>query len=452
MKKQFFMLLFLFLSWGIGAQTYKVEGTITGAQNRTVFLINYYHGNQQVIDTTQTDESGYFVFELPDTLKPGMLNIFSPPDVMYELVFNHENIGFISTGSTKDDKITFTQSEENKAYYDYIYTKVNNLFKLNLLRPLIRQYPADDPFYNELIKQYNRLTNQIDSIVETNARRHPDFLATKYMQSDRPAIPPPGLTEEQETKWLQKHFLDHVDFSDTALINTSILSSKSINYLQLFQTAGMNRKQAINAMKPALDTLLEKATLNGKVYGWLMEYLVNGFEQVGFDELLIYLGDKEAADNICEDETRKNVADKLALAKKLAIGATAPDFKTKDINGNPVDLHQINANKTVLVFWASWCPHCMKEALPVLKKLYDEHKGDFEVVAISVDENARNVKNAVQANGYEWITIAEGKGWDGDIPLEYGISGTPTFFILDKDKKIIAKPQNVESLKKDLGY
>jgi thiol-disulfide isomerase/thioredoxin len=444
-------LILIIFSSSLFSQEYKIEGTISGAQERQVFLIGYDHGEQQIIDTTMTDQSGYFVFELPEDARPGMYDIFAGQDTFFEFVFNNENIRFITTGSTKNDKITFIDSEENKVYYDYIYTKADNIYKINLLNPLIRQYPKDDPFHGTLINQYLKLAGQIDSVVASNAKEHPGFLSVKYMKSDKPAIPPPGLTEKQETEWLKKHFLDNVDFSDTALINSSILSSKVVAYLQLFQSGSTTQQDAEDAMKPALDTLLEKATLNGKVYGWLMEYLVGGFETVGFDDLLIYLNDKEAADNICEDETRKEVMKKLQLAKNLAIGASAPEIKAKDLNGNPFDLDKLKADKTVLAFWASWCPHCIKEALPVLKKMYEENKGKFEVVAISVDDDIKDAKNAVTDHGYEWITIAEGKGWDGDIPLEYGISGTPTFFVLDKDKKIIAKPKNVESLKSILG-
>ena len=445
------LLFSILISLNVLAQDYKIEGTITGSANKQVFLVGYEKGNQAIIDTTVTDQAGYFVFELSDTLSPGMYNIFSPPNVMYELVFNDENIKFISTGSTRDDKVDFVESEENKVYYDYIYTKSRNMYKINLLKPLMQDYPPDDPFYKTLVDQYNKLKTGIDSVVVANEKLHPDFLAVKYMKSDLPAIPPPGLTEKGELDWLRKHFLDNVDFSDTALINTSILASKAINYIQLFQTKDMNREQAIESMKPAIDTLLEKATLNGKVYGWLMDYLVKGFESVGFDELLIYLADNEAADNICEDKTRKEVANKLELAKKLAIGAKAPEIKAVDINGNEVDLYKIDADKTVLVFWASWCPHCVHEALPVLKKLYDENKGKFEVVAVSVDDDVNDVKNSVTDNGFKWIVIAEGKGWDGKIPLEYGIAATPMFFILDKDKKIIAKPKSVNVVKSYLG-
>jgi thiol-disulfide isomerase/thioredoxin len=418
------------------AQNLRLEGTITSAPNRQLILTQYNYGEQTIVDTTFSDETGYFAFTLPDTLNPGMLGLFGGQNIHYELIFNDEPIRFISTGSTQNDQISFIESDENKIYYDYVFKKTENIYKINLLNSLIKQYPKDDPFYKRLTDEYTKLSDEIDSTVMLHAKQHPDFLAVKYMLSDRPAIPPPGLSTPEETEWLKKHFWDHVDFSDSSLINSSILSSKVVAYLQLFQADAQTPDEAQDLMKPALDTLLEKTTLNGKVYGWLLQYLVNGFESVGYDKLLIYLNDVHAAENICESKTRKTVEEKLKMAKTLAIGAIAPDFTAKDLNGKTIKLHQLKANRIVLVFWASWCPHCVKEALPVLKKLYHQPGRNFEVVAISVDENIKNVQQAVNEYGYDWITIAEGKGWDGDIPLLYGISATPTFFVLDQNKKI----------------
>ena len=73
------------------------------------------------------------------------------------------------------------------------------------------------------------------------------------------------------------------------------------------------------------------------------------------------------------------------------------------------------------------------------------------MVAVSVDEDVNNAKNAIENYGFNWINIAEGMGWDGKISLEYGIAATPTFFILDKEKKIISKPRNMRELKQALA-
>ncbi len=450
---RFTVLIVLYLtSLNLFSQHYKIEGVVAGAAGKDALLIKYVNGDQQVVDTAKTDGAGYFVFELPQDANPGIYDIFIPPDNMFEVVFNDENIRFVANGSTKNDNIKFIESEENKIYYDYVYRKKNNEYKINLLKPLLKDYPKDDPFYKELSAYYNKLIYQLDSLVKVDEEKYPGFLAVKYIKSDLPVYPPAEKAGKDEKEWLKAHYLDNVDFSDESLINTPFLSAKVLGYLQLYQSKGMGFKEVQEAMKPAIDTLLEKATLNGEVYGWLMKYLVDGFESVNFDDLLVYLADEKASDNICEDETRKEVSEKLEMAKRLQVGAPAPGFKAKDINGKIIDLYKIDADTTVLVFWASWCPHCVKEALPVLKDLYDNNKGKFEVVAVSVDENSENAREAVKKYKYNWITIAEGKGWDGKIPLEYGVNGTPTFFVLDRNKKIIAKPKSIDELKDFLGY
>ncbi len=454
-KTQFIMkvklTLFLILMSAVAsfAQQFTIDGKFTGIPDKNVYLIQYHEGNQQIVDTAKTDKQGAFSFTLSNA-KPGMYVVYVSPQNMLELVFNNENIQFETTGSTSQDDIKFLKSKENKIYYDYIYVKIKNQNKLNLLRQTIRDYPKEDPFYNVMVKQYESLVDQIANTVKVATLNDGDKLATRYIRSDWPVIPPAGLSKKEETEYLKKHFLDHIDFYDTALINSSILSSRLVGYLQLYQNKNMTKEQAQEAMKPAIDTILEKATLNGEVYGYVLDYLVGGFETVGFDKLLIYLDNANAAENICEDSTRAEVQNKLDLAKKLAMGAVAPEIKTTDINGRSFDLQKLNANKTVLVFWASWCPHCTA-TLPELKQLYDKNRGSFEVVAISVDDDVANVKHAVNDNDYTWINIAEGMGWDGKIPLEYGISGTPTFFVLDKDKKIISKPRNMSELKQALG-
>lgn len=449
MKAKLLLLFLLVSTLTTFGQQYTIDGKFTGITDKNVYLIEYHEGNQQIIDTAVTDKQGAFSFTLSNA-KPGMYIVYVSPQNMLEIVFDSEDIAFETTGSTTQDNIHFLKSKENKIYYDYIYVKVNNQNKLNLLRPTIRNYPKDDTFYRVMINQYDSLVEQIGNTVKVATINNPDKLVTRFICSDWPVIPPAGLSELEEIDYLKKHYFDHIDFYDTALINSSILSSRLVGYLQLYQNKNMTKEQAEEAMKPAIDTILVKATLNGEVYGYVLDYLVGGFETVGFDKLLIYLDDANAAENICKDSTRAAVQNKLDLAKKLAIGAVAPKIVDDDIYGKPFDLYKLNAKKTVLVFWASWCSHCT-ETLPKIKNIYDRNPGQFEVVAVSVDDDIKELKRTVANQGYNWINIAEGAGWDGKIPLEYGITGTPTFFVLDKDKKIISKPRNISELKQALA-
>jgi len=50
----------------------------------------------------------------------------------------------------------------------------------------------------------------------------------------------------------------------------------------------------------------------------------------------------------------------------------------------------------------------------------------------------------------EFIHVyGEGK-WDNPIGDNYGVTATPTYFLLNKDKRIISKPYDFEALKKYL--
>ena len=112
-----------------------------------------------------------------------------------------------------------------------------------------------------------------------------------------------------------------------------------------------------------------------------------------------------------------------------------------------MSLDKIKSEKTVIVFWASWCPHCT-DILPTLQEYYNpDNTSQLEIIGISIDTDAESWKQALNGYQFNWINIAELKGWDGPIVEQYGIAATPTFFVLDENKKIIAKPANDTDLR-----
>jgi peroxiredoxin len=211
----------------------------------------------------------------------------------------------------------------------------------------------------------------------------------------------------------------------------------------------MTKEEMENGLLVGVDTILDKAMADQQVYEFVIDFLIDGFQAVGFERGLEYVAEKNQLEQFCENTERKaELEDKMELIKKLAIGKTAPDFTTTDLNGKKITLSEIQSKRIVLVFWASWCPHC-DEMLPELKKYYDPlNTAELEIIAVSVDKERADVQSAIDAGSYNWINIAELKGWDGPVVLEYGIAATPTIFILDENKKIIGKPGNKFELKK----
>jgi thiol-disulfide isomerase/thioredoxin len=127
-------------------------------------------------------------------------------------------------------------------------------------------------------------------------------------------------------------------------------------------------------------------------------------------------------------------------------GTVVPDFTMEAINGNPVTLSAVQKDKTLLLFWASWCPAC-KEMMPFLKNWAG--RNNIEVVAISLDTSASEWKNSVEQLGTEsWVHLSDLKKWDGEVATRYNIYATPTLFIIDRERKIIAKPVKISDLER----
>jgi thiol-disulfide isomerase/thioredoxin len=111
----------------------------------------------------------------------------------------------------------------------------------------------------------------------------------------------------------------------------------------------------------------------------------------------------------------------------------------------------IHAGFTLILFWASWCPHCA-ETLPEIDKIYQKaERTRLEIVAVSLDKEKSEWEKALAEKNYSWINCCDFLGWDSPIAIDYNVYATPTMFLLDAGKKIIAKPITLNELKNDLA-
>ena len=137
-------------------------------------------------------------------------------------------------------------------------------------------------------------------------------------------------------------------------------------------------------------------------------------------------------------EHRKLIAE-IELQNRIRLGALAPEIEWKDGDETKSLSGLTGSENYVLVFWSSTCGHCLRE-LPALHKRL-KGNSNVKVIAIGLEDDEVNwKKESAKLNDFEHA-IALGK-WESDYADLYGIDSTPTYFILDKDKKIIAKPEN----------
>ncbi len=447
-KRKILLLFTAVMMVGIAfGQTFHIRGTVPGMSNTDVYLLEDFANSQRMADTTKTDISGTFDFVMTPDMPVGMYRIMTPTGQMFNVIYNRENIDFVASGMSSGDVIQVKKSIENLIYYKYLHVKTTNELRINVLRPVLDLYPKNDTFYRVIRKQVEKLQNQIATVTYNLIKNNPGTLAAHFIAMDEPVKFDLNVPSSEQDTQLKKTYFNHVDFNDTLLLRTHLFTAKLVGYLSLYQSPKMDKKAMEKAFVAPVDTILRKAQVNEKMYLFCLHYLVKGFEDFGFENLLQHIAAHQHLAEFPGNSLQKQALQhQLKLITELAIGKTAPDFTTHTLKGKRIQLSKVKADYTLLVFWASWCPHCTA-ALPKLKKYYNpQHHEKLQIIAVSVDDSRKPVIKEVRKEGYEWINIAEQKGWDSPIAEEYGVSSTPTFFLLGKDKKIIAKPSNINEV------
>jgi thiol-disulfide isomerase/thioredoxin len=116
----------------------------------------------------------------------------------------------------------------------------------------------------------------------------------------------------------------------------------------------------------------------------------------------------------------------------IPVGERAPGFTAETVDGGSVSVREGAAPATMLVFFATWCPHCQNEA-PILSELEGQYE-DLRMVMVGIDgeDNQEKVRQFVERYGIQSPAV-----YEPSLGAEYGVSGYPTTYVLDKSNEVI---------------
>lgn len=110
-------------------------------------------------------------------------------------------------------------------------------------------------------------------------------------------------------------------------------------------------------------------------------------------------------------------------------GQAAPSFQASTLSGELATLASFRSKPTVLVFWASWCGPCVKEA-PEVARIAKSYGSRINVVGINVGEQPAQAAQAAKRLGIVWPVVLD---VDGSIQKAYQVSGIPLVLIVDQE-------------------
>lgn len=433
---------------------YKFVLTIKNNHDSVMYLGNYYAGGTYAIDTARIDKKGRFVFERKDrTLPPGMYFFTNPAGNYVEFMVYHEKLDFTFTTdeSNWSNNMVVKGSKENQYLFDYHKANRNTYYAIDSARRAM----GND---NEAFLAFRRQSMlHLDSIKESMIAAHPNSMLALMMNATRePSIPLQdsagnALSLRQRWEYLMDHYFDYTRLDDDALIRTPEMIFH--HRLMLYLDSNLHNASA-EIICEYVDKLIEKARPSKENFHYLVHTITEKYLQsnvMSYDAVYVHMVKKYVETGECFWMSPSSVDYNVKRAniwERLLIGKTAPELILKDTAGVAHSLHQQKHKYTLLVFWSPSCGHC-KVMIPSLYKKYQLYKDKFDIGAFTIlsepdAETRPKWIEFIENYKLNWLNLDGGEA-NIDWHEVYDVITTPQIFLLDKDKKILAKKLNAES-------
>ncbi|GAB3718661.1 DUF5106 domain-containing protein [Spirosoma flavus] len=280
------------------------------------------------------------------------------------------------------------------------------------------------------------------------------FTVKLLKEASEPEIPrdQPTLTNHSDPNfpmhYLKRHYWDEFDFSDGRLLRTPFLQGKLERYIKELTN------QVPDSLIKAADFVVDKAIAgqNKDIKNYTIYYITSQYERptiVGVEGLYVHMFEKYYATGIMsvsDTATIKIIGQLVAAMRRNLTGKSFSMPAVSDTLGQALALKALKAEYSVIYFYSPTCGHC-RESAPKVAQFADKYKSQgIRVVAIAVDQSPQEWKAFIKQfklgnaiNGYDFTHTI-------DFRHQYDVFMTPTVYILNKDKTILAPKLPVENI------
>ncbi len=436
---------------------YEIDITLYGLKDSTIYLAYHLADKQYIKDTIKLDANGHGIDRGKELLPQGIYMVVLPGKKYFELLISTDQIFSLSCKYNDCiNTLKFSGCDENTAFLDYQRKWIVMQQKAGELSKRVQNNKQNNDSLRTLSgaqkAQETKMIGYLKSVIAENPGNLLGVLVKAMLPTQTPEFNIPSFVQNPDSlRWIMNynynkdHFFDNIDLTDERLIRTPILNAKLNAFF------GNVLIQAQDTINKEIDKIIRKCESNHKMYQFIAVFLFNHFREseiMGHDAVMVKLADdiylSGKADWVSK-EFKDDLRKQIELLRPNLIGKKAPNLIMDSYSGIFVSLYDIHKDFTILYFWEPNCGHC-KESTPKLKAYYDKVKDKgVEIFAICTQSDKPKWTQYIEENKLTWIN-----GWDpqraSHFDTSYNIQSTPTVFILDRNKKIIAKKLSVEDI------
>lgn len=410
-------------------------------------------GSGTRIRDTSVVSNGCFDFSLDKSTLPGTYSIILDrrKNAFIRVLFNNENIIFHSDFSRLLESINFFESNENRLYYEYSKFIAASNKKADLISRLSGLYRNEDPFFISCQYEIKKINLSLTTEPARMISEAPETFFAHLLKAQQPILVPDSLDDKKRKVFYKEHYLDNIDFNYSPLENTDLLPSVIKNYISFFKETGFTFKDQATSYMDATENIISKCKMNQSMADFIIKELLEIFRFGDYDILAADLTEKyllrgeHASDN--EIKYYKTIIDRI---RRVSVGETAPEINFIDSNGNNNKLSEFRDDYILVVFWSTNCSHCA-EMLPELSNIYSLCRDNsIRIIAYSLDTDTKSWNDFILNGSYRWTNWNDPMESHSKAVLDYNVTATPSLFLLNKEKIIIAKPVDLNELKEKL--
>ena len=124
------------------------------------------------------------------------------------------------------------------------------------------------------------------------------------------------------------------------------------------------------------------------------------------------------------------------LSGVTMVNRPAPDFTLTTFQGTKISLQSLRGKPVIINFWASWCPPCRIEA-PLLENTWRAYKNrDLVFLGVNIQDRKEDALSYMREFN---ITYPNGPDPDGEIAIDYGVSGLPVTFFVARNGEVVRR-------------